>query len=97
MARFFHVEFIIARTSVILGVALLVMRLSVRHVVVVLPLELWSAIRPHQQMRNLFAIGRAGVRRIVEGIAAVSGVAPSRVPTILLRTHISVQWRAERS
>jgi len=83
VASFFLVVCIVARRSAILVLVLAAMSLSLRNAVVVLPRAPWSAIRQPQRMRNLFAIGHVDVRRIVEGIAAVSVAALFPDPTIL--------------
>lgn len=100
MESFFLVACIVARRSVILGVAPLAMSLSLKNVDVGLHLELWNASRQPQMMINLFVTAPVGVRRIVEGIDAVNVAALFQVPiTPFLEggTHISVRWHAERS
>jgi len=82
------------------GLVHLVVSLSLRNVVVVLPPELWNAIRPPCPLRNLYAIGHVVVKRIVGGIAAVNAAAPFLVPVrlfLVIGTHISALWFVERS
>lgn len=100
VASFFLVVCIVARRSAIPVLVLAAMSLSLRNAVVGLPRAPWSAIRRPQLMKNLFAIGHVDVRRIVEGIAAVSVAAHFPVPAILFLkagTLISAPCLAGRS